>query len=197
MKRFILLLALTLFSIDMSAQAIVTDRIEQDGRRQVMTKGIDLDFGLYTYTFTLKAYSGELGTTWVLLVSSIAPIPDNAGLLIKLGDDRVLDFTVDNVQMGSKSNPSGYTYQVGNVVVMNPPGEEDLYIAVFELRPEQLEEMINNGVKKIRISSSAQHDYREKTVGANRLSRYLDSSRKSIRSQLRKPDSLEKLREGF
>ena len=162
-----------------------------------MTKGIDLDFGLYAYTFTLKAYSGELGTTWVLLVSSIAPIPDNAGLLIKLGDDRVLDFTVNNVQMGSKSNPIGYMYQVGNVVVMNPPGEEDLYIAVFEVRPEELEIMINNGIKKIRISSSAQHDYRDKTVGANRLARYLDSARKSIRSQLKKPDSLDKLREGF
>lgn len=197
MKRFILFLSLALFSIDISAQTIVTDRIEQDGRRQVMTKGIDLDFGMYQYTFTLKAYSGELGTTWVLLVSSVAPIPDNAGLLIKLRDDRILEFAIDNLQLGSKNDPLGYMFQYGNVAVIAPPGEMDLYIAVFEVSPEQLEEMINNGVKKIRISSSAQHDYREKALGANRLARYLDSSLKAIRSQFKKPNSLDKLREGF
>lgn len=197
MRRFLPFLSFVLFSISISAQTIVTDRVEQDGRRQVMTKGIDLDFGMYQYTFTLKAYSGELGTTWVLLVSSVAPIPDNAGLLIKLEDDRVLEFPINSLQMGNKSNPLGYMFQYGNVAVVTPPGKQDLYIAVFEVQPEQLAEMINNGVKKIRISSSASHDYREKSLGANRLARYLESSRKAIRNQLKKPNSLDQLREGF
>ena len=79
---FIILLGLT--SINLSAQKISVDRIEEDGSHQIMTNTMDFYVGERIYSFGMKVFETTHSNNWLLLISSKFNISNNCKVLFKL-----------------------------------------------------------------------------------------------------------------
>ncbi|WP_278680425.1 hypothetical protein, partial [Leyella stercorea] len=90
MKRLFILSFLFICAINLFAQKISVDRIESDGRHQIMTSSKSYSVQGTNYSFCMKVYESSEYKDWLLLISSYSYISKASELLIKLGNDEVL-----------------------------------------------------------------------------------------------------------
>ena len=182
MKNLILFLSIFFTSINFCfAQKITVDRIEDDGRRQVMCSSKDEKLDGVEYSFSVKAFEKYGIIDWCLLVSSFNYISDNAILLIKLGNNEVLEIPINNLNIGTVHMPS-YSYTIGKIAYHTPSNEAEYYSALFAPTELQWSNIEQYGIIKIRISSRS--SYNEKVWKKDKLGKFIAKSRAKIAERL-------------
>ena len=184
MKRLFILSFLFIFAINLFAQKISVDRIESDGRHQIMTSSKSYSVEGTNYSFCMKVYESSEYKDWLLLISSYSYISKASELLIKLGNDEVLYLPVNNVNVGKVTQP-GYGYTIGNITSMIPSVDVDYYSSVYELTSENINKIDSLGIKKIRFSNGT--SYKDKTFEYNSLGKFLGKCYKNILKRLENP----------
>ena len=100
--KHIFCISLLLLSVSsVFAQKIYVDRIETDGRRQVMATTKEYSVDDKDFKFCLKVFDGSDRRDWLLLVSSYAPMSMESVLLLKLWNEAILRLNVNNVNIGT------------------------------------------------------------------------------------------------
>ena len=182
MKNLILFLSIFFTSINFCfAQKITVDRIEDDGRRQVMCSSKDEELDDVKYSFSVKAFEKYGIIDWCLLVSSFNYISDNAILLIKLGNNEVLEIPINNLNIDTVHMPS-YSYSIGNIAYHTPSSDAEYYCALFAPTKLQWSNIEQYGIIKIRISSRS--SYNEKVWKKDKLGKFIAKSRAKIAERL-------------
>ena len=168
------------------AQSISVDRIESDGRHQIMTSTKDYKIGGIKYSFGLKIYEDRYNINWLLLVSSFHPITDNTIILLKLKDGQVIELPVNNVHIGDITSPN-YIYNIGSIGYVYPSISAKYYSSVYVISPADLIKIENYGIEKIRIGNTLQ--FVDKEWSNNSLGKYLTKCRKKILKRLEESKS--------
>lgn len=193
------------------AQKIFVDRIETDGRRQVMATTKEYSVDDKDFNFCLKVFEGSDRRDWLLLVSSYAPMSMESVLLLKLWNEAILRLNVNNIKVDTETKPAyaatigsmtttigSMTATIGSITTIHPSKDVNYYYSVYELTPEEIEYMGKYGIKKIRIANGEKvwdKDFRFDSLGA-----YLSRSYKKILNQLETPikkDKKKSLFDGF
>lgn len=193
------------------AQKIYVDRIETDGRRQVMATTKEYSVDDKDFKFCLKVFDGSDRRDWLLLVSSYAPMSMESVLLLKLWNEAILRLNVNNIKVDTETKPAyaatigsmtttigSMTATIGSITTIHPSKDVNYYYSVYELTPEEIEYMGKYGIKKIRIANGEKvwdKDFRFDSLGA-----YLSRSYKKILKQLETPikkDKKKSLFDGF
>ena len=193
------------------AQKIYVDRIETDGRRQVMATTKEYSVDDKDFKFCLKVFDGSDRRDWLLLVSSYAPMSMESVLLLKLWNEAILRLNVNNIKVDTITKPAyaatigsmtttigSMTATIGSITTIHPSKDVNYYYSVYELTPEEIEYMGKYGIKKIRIANGEKvwdKDFRFDSLGA-----YLSRSYKKILKQLETPikkDEKKSLFDGF
>lgn len=193
------------------AQKIYVDRIETDGRRQVMVTTKEYSVDDKDFNFCLKVFEGSDRRDWLLLVSSYAPMSMESVLLLKLWNEAILRLNVNNIKVDTETKPAyavtigsmtttigSRTATIGSITTIHPSKDVNYYYSVYELTPEEIEYMGKYGIKKIRIANGEKvwdKDFRFDSLGA-----YLSRSYKKILKQLETPikkDKKKSLFDGF
>ena len=180
------------------AQKIYVDRIETDGRRQVMATTKEYSVDDKDFKFCLKVFDGSDRRDWLLLVSSYAPMSMESVLLLKLWNEAILRLNVNNIKVDTITKPAyaatigsmtttigSMTATIGSITTIHPSKDVNYYYSVYELTPEEIEYMGKYGIKKIRIANGEKvwdKDFRFDSLGA-----YLARSYKKILKQLETP----------
>lgn len=170
--------------MNMPAQKISVDRIENDGRRQIMTSSKNYSFDGAKYSICMKVYESSYRIDWCLLISSYFYIPSSAEILLKLGNDELIYLPCNNVHIGQVTTP-GYGIPIGSITYISPSIEVDYYSSIYDLKPSDLDKIEEYGIKKIRISSGTA--YRDKEFSNNTLGKFLKKCRKKIQERLDNP----------
>lgn len=170
--------------MNMSAQKISVDRIENDGRHQIMTSSKDYSIDGAKYSISMKVYESSYRTDWCLLISSFYYIPSSAEVLLRLGNDELIYLQCNNVRVGQVTTP-GYGIPIGSITYISPSKEVDYYSSIYELKPSDLDKIEEYGIKKIRISSGT--SYRDKEFSSNTLGKFLKKCRRKIQERLDNP----------
>lgn len=209
MKRFFCISLLLLSASCVFAQKIYVDRIETDGRRQVMATTKEYSVDDKDFNFCLKVFEGSDRRDWLLLVSSYAPMSMESVLLLKLWNEAILRLNVNNIKVDTETKPA-YALTIGSITTsittsitksittIHPSKDVNYYYSVYELTPEEIEYMGKYGIKKIRIANGEKvwdKDFRFDSLGA-----YLSRSYKKILKQLETPikkDKKKSLFDGF
>lgn len=187
------------------AQKIYVDRIETDGRRQVMATTKEYSVDDKDFNFCLKVFEGSDRRDWLLLVSSYAPMSMESVLLLKLWNEAILRLNVNNIKVDTETKPA-YALTIGSITTstttsittIHPSKDVNYYYSVYELTPEEIEYMGKYGIKKIRIANGEKvwdKEFRFDSLGA-----YLSRSYKKILKQLETPikkDKKKSLFDGF
>lgn len=193
------------------AQKIYVDRIETDGRRQVMVTTKEYSVDDKDFNFCLKVFEGSDRRDWLLLVSSYAPMSMESVLLLKLWNEAILRLNVNNIKVDTETKPAyavtigsmtttigSRTATIGSITTIHPSKDVNYYYSVYELTPEEIEYMGKYGIKKIRIANGEKvwdKNFRFDSLGA-----YLSRSYKKILKQLETPikkDKKKSLFDGF
>ena len=187
------------------AQKIFVDRIETDGRRQVMATTKEYSVDDKDFNFCLKVFEGSDRRDWLLLVSSYAPMSMESVLLLKLWNEAILRLNVNNIKVDTETKPA-YALTIGSITTstttsittIHPSKDVNYYYSVYELTPEEIEYMGKYGIKKIRIANGEKvwdKEFRFDSLGA-----YLSRGYKKILKQLETPikkDKKKSLFDGF
>lgn len=204
--KHIFCISLLLLSVSsVFAQKIFVDRIETDGRRQVMATTKEYSVDDKDFNFCLKVFEGSDRRDWLLLVSSYAPMSMESVLLLKLWNEAILRLNVNNIKVDTETKPA-YALTIGSITTstttsittIHPSKDVNYYYSVYELTPEEIEYMGKYGIKKIRIANGEKvwdKDFRFDSLGA-----YLSRSYKKILKQLETPikkDKKKSLFDGF
>lgn len=156
------MLAVTLCT---NAQRVSVSRMESDGRWQIMTSGKDVYMNGAKYSICLKAYIKNGKTDYCLLISSFYTIPNNAEVLVKLGNGETLYFPINNLNVGDINS----SYIAGNTIV---PISNKYYSSIYDISLEQLLKIRSFGILKMRITGGS--SYREKIWRRDKLGKFLD-----------------------
>lgn len=183
MKQFLIIFLCLIWGLSVDAQSISVDRIESDGRHQIMTSTKDYKIGGIKYSFGLKIYEDRCDTDWLLLVGSFNTIPDNTIILLKLKNGDVIELPVNNVHTGDITLP-GYVYNIGRIGYLSPSSSATYYSSVYVISPADLIRIETHGIEKIRIGNSIQ--FVDKEWSNNSLGKYLTKCRKKILERLEK-----------
>ena len=193
--KHIFCISLLLLSVScVFAQKIYVDRIETDGRRQVMVTTKEYSVDDKDFNFCLKVFEGSDRRDWLLLVSSYAPMSMESVLLLKLWNEAILRLNVNNVNIGTLTEPA-YAITIGSITKIHPSKDVNYYYSVYELTPEEIEYMGKYGIKKIRIANGEKvwdKEFRFDSLGA-----YLSRSYKKILKQLETPIKKDKKKNVF
>ena len=208
--KHIFCISLLLLSVSsVFAQKIFVDRIETDGRRQVMATTKEYSVDDKDFNFCLKVFEGSDRRDWLLLVSSYAPMSMESVLLLKLWNEAILRLNVNNIKVDTETKPA-YALTIGSITTstttstttsittIHPSKDVNYYYSVYELTPEEIEYMGKYGIKKIRIANGEKvwdKEFRFDSLGA-----YLSRSYKKILKQLETPikkDKKKSLFDGF
>lgn len=210
--KHIFCISLLLLSVSsVFAQKIYVDRIETDGRRQVIATTKEYSVDDKDFNFCLKVFEGSDRRDWLLLVSSYAPMSMESVLLLKLWNEAILRLNVNNIKVDTITKPAyaatigsmtttigSMTATIGSITTIHPSKDVNYYYSVYELTPEEIEYMGKYGIKKIRIANGEKvwdKDFRFDSLGA-----YLSRSYKKILKQLETPikkDKKKSLFDGF
>ena len=152
MKKLLVILCF-LCTVITYAQSISVDRIESDGRHQIMTSTKGFKIGGEKYEFGLKIYEDGHDIDWLLIVGSFNPIPDNTIILIKLYNEEIIELSANNVHTGDVTTSSGYILNVGKVGYISPSTSSTYYSSVYVITPEDLARIDDYGIEKIRIGT--------------------------------------------
>lgn len=180
------------------AQKIYVDRIETDGRRQVMATTKEYSVDDKDFNFCLKVFESSDRRDWLLLVSSYAPMSMESVLLLKLWNEAILRLNVNNIKVDTETKPAyaatigsmtttigSMTATIGSITTIHPSKDVNYYYSVYELTPEEIEYMGKYGIKKIRIANGEKvwdKDFKFDSLGA-----YLSRGYKKILKQLETP----------
>lgn len=165
------------------AQHIRTDRIEKDGRHQIMTSAKSISFGRDKFRFSMKIYETANKVDWCLVVSSFCHIPRHAELLLRLGNEKVLHLSCINVKTGIVTQQENIRVNSStNVIVYN---NNKFYSSLYEIDEELIDSISVYGIKKIRISLG--RSYKDKEFTKNQLGKFLVKSQKKIQKRLDNP----------
>lgn len=204
--KHIFCISLLLLSVSsVFAQKIFVDRIETDGRRQVMATTKEYSVDDKDFNFCLKVFEGSDRRDWLLLVSSYAPMSMESVLLLKLWNEAILRLNVNNIKVDTETKPA-YALTIGSITTstttsittIHPSKDVNYYYSVYELTPEEIEYMGKYGIKKIRIANGEKvwdKEFRFDSLGA-----YLSRGYKKILKQLETPikkDKKKSLFDGF
>lgn len=180
------------------AQKIFVDRIETDGRRQVMATTKEYSVDDKDFNFCLKVFEGSDRRDWLLLVSSYVPMSMESVLLIKLWNEAILRLNVNNIKVDTETKPA-YALTIGSITTsittIHPSKDVNYYYSVYELTPEEIEYMGKYGIKKIRIANGEKvwdKDFKFDSLGA-----YLSRGYKKILKQLETPIKKDKKKNIF
>ena len=207
--KHIFCISLLLLSVScVFAQKIYVDRIEPDGRRQVMATTKEYSVDDKDFNFCLKVFEGSDRRDWLLLVSSYAPMSMESVLLLKLWNEAILRLNVNNIKVDTETKPAyavtigsmtttigSRTATIGSITTIHPSKDVNYYYSVYELTPEEIEYMGKYGIKKIRIANGEKvwdKDFRFDSLGA-----YLSRSYKKILKQLETPIKKDKKKNVF
>lgn len=190
------------------AQKIFVDRIETDGRRQVMATTKEYSVDDKDFNFCLKVFEGSDRRDWLLLVSSYVPMSMESVLLIKLWNEAILRLNVNNIKVDTETKPAyaatigsmtttigSMTATIGSITTIHPSKDVNYYYSVYELTPEEIEYMGKYGIKKIRIANGEKvwdKDFKFDSLGA-----YLSRGYKKILKQLETPIKKDKKKNIF
>ena len=194
MKQLIFIFLCLISGLSISAQSISIDRIESDGKHQIMTSTKGFKIGGIKYNIGLKIYEDEYNTDWLLLVSSFNTIPDNTVILLKLYDGQVIELPVNNVHTGDVTLP-GYVYNIGKIGYVSPSSSATYYSSVYVISPADLIRIETHGIEKIRIGNNIQ--FGDKEWSNNALGKYLTKCKKKILERLEKPKKKNKESRSF
>lgn len=201
--KHIFCISLLLLSVScVFAQKIYVDRIETDGRRQVMVTTKEYSVDEKDFNFCLKVFEGSDRRDWLLLVSSYAPMSMESVLLLKLWNEAILRLNVNNIKVDTETKPA-YALTIGSITTstttsittIHPSKDVNYYYSVYELTPEEIEYMGKYGIKKIRIANGEKvwdKEFRFDSLGA-----YLSRSYKKILKQLETPIKKDKKKNVF
>ena len=141
--KHIFCISLLLLSVScVFAQKIYVDRIETDGRRQVMATTKEYSVDDKDFKFCLKVFDGSDRRDWLLLVSSYAPMSMESVVLLKLWNEAILRLNVNNVNIGTLEN--------GEIDFIATRFNEKIYIQVtYILSDETVIDREFNAYKKI------------------------------------------------
>lgn len=197
MLRFISTITAIFWTISSFCQAIVIDRIEPDGERQIMTSETYVKIGGVPYAFNLKAYFGDKGTTWALVSTSEIFASEGDLMLIKLKDGTVLQLHVNNVkQLEGQIHLTTYHYDYYSETYVTPSKDNSRFVSLYPMDGEQIYSLQNQGIKKIRIAVG--QNYLEQRSRLKKLSKWLSGSIKMIQEQSQKPVlTSNDIKEGF
>ena len=184
MKHYLIFAILFCLPIIGYSQKVSLDRMESDGSHQIKTDSKKYTIDDAEYNICLKVFESEYGLDWCLLLSSFSYIPDEAEVLIKLGNDELLYLPVNNVHVGKVTMP-GYSYVIGSVISSSPSREVDYYSSLYKLTESDLDNIEKYGIKKIRVSNGVK--YRDKEFLGNSLGKFLNKCRKNIVERLNNP----------
>ena len=214
--KHIFCISLLLLSVScVFAQKIYVDRIETDGRRQVMATTKEYFVDDKDFKFCLKVFEGSDRRDWLLLVSSYAPMSMESVLLLKLWNEAILRLNVNNIKVDTETKPAyavtigsmtttigsmtatigSMTSTIGSITTIHPSKDVNYYYSVYELTPEEIEYMGKYGIKKIRIANGEKvwdKEFRFDSLGA-----YLSRSYKKILKQLETPIKKDKKKNVF
>lgn len=207
--KHIFCISLLLLSVSsVFAQKIFVDRIETDGRRQVMATTKEYSVDDKDFNFCLKVFEGSDRRDWLLLVSSYAPMSMESVLLLKLWNEAILRLNVNNIKVDTETKPAyaatigsmtttigSMTATIGSITTIHPSKDVNYYYSVYELTPEEIEYMGKYGIKKIRIANGEKvwdKEFRFDSLGA-----YLSRSYKKILKQLETPIKKDKKKNVF
>ena len=210
--KHIFCISLLLLSVScVFAQKIYVDRIETDGRRQVMATAKEYSVDDKDFNFCLKVFESSDRRDWLLLVSSYAPMSMESVLLLKLWNEAILRLNVNNIKVDTETKPAyaatigsmtttigSMTATIGSITTIHPSKDVNYYYSVYELTPEEIEYMGKYGIKKIRIANGEKvwdKDFKFDSLGA-----YLSRGYKKILKQLETPikkDKKKNLFDGF
>lgn len=190
------------------AQKIYVDRIETDGRRQVMATTKEYSVDDKDFNFCLKVFESSDRRDWLLLVSSYAPMSMESVLLLKLWNEAILRLNVNNIKVDTETKPAyaatigsmtttigSMTSTIGSITTIHPSKDVNYYYSVYELTPEEIEYMGKYGIKKIRIANGEKvwdKDFKFDSLGA-----YLSRGYKKILKQLETPIKKDKKKNIF
>lgn len=201
--KHIFCISLLLLSVSsVFAQKIFVDRIETDGRRQVMATTKEYSVDDKDFNFCLNVFEGSDRRDWLLLVSSYAPMSMESVLLLKLWNEAILRLNVNNIKVDTETKPA-YALTIGSITTstttsittIHPSKDVNYYYSVYELTPEEIEYMGKYGIKKIRIANGEKvwdKEFRFDSLGA-----YLSRSYKKILKQLETPIKKDKKKNVF
>lgn len=145
----------------MMAQRISVDRLETDGERQVMSTSKSISLQGVSYSVNLKVYEDDNHRwDWGLLVSSFHRIQENGILLIKLGNEDILEFPCNNLN-------------VGDVTVSGIPIK--YYSSIYDITEYELDKISKYGIIKMRITDGLA--YREKNWKKDKLGKFISKCR--------------------
>lgn len=193
MRRILVLFACIL-ATSVYAQKVSVDRIESDGRHQIMTTSKNFTIDGAKYSFSMKIYEGGYSTDWCLLISSFYYIPESAEVLLKLGNGDLMYLPCNNVNVGNVTMP-GYGVTIGGYTSISPSRDVDYYSSIYELSPEKIDKIAEHGIKKIRISTGT--TFRDKEFSGNPLGKFLVKCRKKIQERLDNPQRKKNLFDDF
>lgn len=194
MKQLLIIFLCLIWGLSVDAQSISVDRIESDGRHQIMTSTKDYKIGGIKYSFGLKIYEDRYDIDWLLLVSSFNTIPDNTIILMKLKNGDIIELPVNNVHTGDVSLP-GYVYNIGKIGYVSPSSSETYYSSVYVISPADLIRIETHGIEIIRIGNNIQ--FVDKEWSNNSLGKYLTKCRKKILERLEKSKNKNKESRSF
>lgn len=207
--KHIFCISLLLLSVSsVFAQKIYVDRIETDGRRQVMATTKEYSVDDKDFNFCLKVFESSDRRDWLLLVSSYAPMSMESVLLLKLWNEAILRLNVNNIKVDTETKPAyaatigsmtttigSMTATIGSITTIHPSKDVNYYYSVYELTPEEIEYMGKYGIKKIRIANGEKvwdKDFKFDSLGA-----YLSRGYKKILKQLETPIKKDKKKNIF
>ncbi len=178
----VIIVCLSMLCMGVHAQKISVDRIEENGLHQIMTTTKKFSIDGVAFDIGMKIYEGMDKTVWCLLVSTNHSMAPSCEVVLKLGNYETLRIPCNNLNVG-KVNTPGYGVVIGNIAYNYPSSETDYYSTLFELSPNIIDKIEQNGIIKIRISTGT--EFLDKEFNNNRLGRYLVKCRNVIVKKLK------------
>lgn len=193
--RRIFVLFICMLALSAHSQKVDVDRIESDGRHQIMTTSRDFYVDDAEYRFTMKIYESAKGLDWHLLISSFSYIPSSAEVLLKLGNGDLMYLPCNNVTTGSVTKPGYGVSIIRGFTEIYPSREKEYYSSIYDLTPEMMDKIAEFGIKKIRISTGVK--YRDEVFRGNPLGKFIVRCRKNIQERLDNPPKKKNLYDDF
>ena len=187
MNRAFLIILLGLIYTNTHAQKINIDRIDEDGKRQIMTTSKSIFIKGMEYDACMKVYEKDNEQDWYLLISSYNHIPNSAEILLKLGNEEIIYLPANNVNIGKVSTP-GYAITSGKYTTFLPSKNINYYSSIYELSQTNMDKIDTFGITKIRISNG--DEYIDRTFTYNYLGKFLSKCREIIAKRLETPQNI-------
>jgi len=188
MKKTILSIVILILSVSLSAQSVIMDNLDKAGYRHIAVSGVDALVEHNKYTFYLEGCNGLNDMngikTWFLHIESLAYIPDNAILLIKLKSGDIIEGTFEQTDTYNSISPA-YIPILGTSSGLLLDQNVQMHRATFRLTDNDVRKITEDGLAKLRVSSK--NSYIEcKGRNARHLREFFSAAKRKINKRLTK-----------